>query len=324
MSMFMHFARRVLPAVLMLACIALAAPALPAQAPAPPQRVLMGLYVVEISNLDLKSSTFTGDFYVLVRSEGTADGTNFEVMNGTGEPCVLGTQRQQGATRYSQFRCRYEFHHVFDVADYPLDEHDLTLELEDRALPLRDLIYEPDREFTGLDQAVVLPGWHIGPAEARAVPHHYRTANNPTFAAGGEGSFSRLIVTIPVRREGLVIYLKSFLVMFLSVGIGLLGSALSAEHVEARLGIGVGGIFGVVSSYLVVSDALPETAQFTLADKLHLVGMGAVFLSILVSVMVYRVYVRQGEERAERLDRWLGWATTACFAAAVWAVTVLR
>jgi hypothetical protein len=54
------------------------------------------------------------------------------------------------------------------------------------------------------------------------------------------------------------------------------------------------------------------------------VGMASVFLSILVSVTAFRLCGRLGEERAERLDRLLGLATTAGFVAATLAVTLLR
>lgn len=316
--------RRPLRAAPIRALAVLAALCLAAPAAAQPQRVWMGMYVVDLTDLDLKSSTYTGDFYLWVRWDGPRDATNFEVMNGAGEPCSLGMRTQKGPVRYAQFRCRYRFHRNFDLSRYPLDEHELTVEVEDRALSNAELVYEPDRGFTALDPAISLPGWKVGKPELRVLTHHYSSLGDPAIPAGSDAPYSRLVLAIPVRREGAAIYLKSFLVMFLSVGVGLLGSALSCRHVEARLGIGVASIFGVVSSYLVVSQSLPETAQFTLADKLHLVGMGAVFLSILISVTAFRMCGRLGEERTERLDRLLGFATAAGFVAAVLAVTFVR
>ena len=295
-----------------------------AQPQSGPQPVTMGMYVVDLNEFDLKSGSYTADFYLWVRWDGPREGGNFEVMNGSGEPCVPALRREVGTMRYAVFRCRYQLHRSFDMADYPLDGHELTIEVEDREFTQEELVYVPDQENTALDEAISLPGWKLGAPRMRVGTHAYTALGDPTRPRGSATPYSRLVLAIPMERDGGAIYLKSFLVLFLSVGVGLLCSALECGHVEARLGLGVASIFGVVSSYMVVSQVLPETAQFTLADQLHLVGMGIVFVSILVSVSVYRMCGRIGEARAERIDRVLGWASTVGFVAAVLAVTFVR
>ncbi|HET6763661.1 MAG TPA: hypothetical protein VFH27_08310 [Longimicrobiaceae bacterium] len=296
----------------------------PAAAPAGPERVVMGMYVVDVPSFELKSSTYSADFYLWVRWNGARDATGYEIMNGSGEACVLGLARAQGAEHYAVYRCHYQFHGNFDLRDYPLDKHELTVQVEDKALTQGELVYVPDVANTSLDSGISIPGWDVGRPRMWVRTHNYTALGDPTYPHGTRTPYSRLVLAIPISRSGSATYLKSFLVMFLSVGVGLLASALHSEHVEARLGIGVASIFGVVSSYLVVSQALPETSQFTLADQLHLVGMGSVFLSIMVSVAAYRLLKRLGEARAERLDRVLGLATTALYVVATVAVTVLR
>ncbi|HET7461430.1 MAG TPA: hypothetical protein VFJ82_09275 [Longimicrobium sp.] len=290
-----------------------------------PQRVLMGMYVVDVSEFDLKSGTYSADFYLWARWNGPLDPTNFEVMNGSGEPCSPGGRRQQGTLRYAVFRCHYRFHRSFDLSDYPLDRHELTVEVEDRELTADEMVYVPDRGHTALDPAVALSGWNVGTPRLRVLTHRYTLLGDPTRVdPDGHTPYSRLVLAIPVERNGMTVYVKSFLVMFLSVLVGFIGSAMESRHVEARLGLGVASIFGVVSSYVVVTQALPETSSFTLADQLHLVGMGFVFLSILVSVTMYRQHGRLGAERAERWDRALGLGAAAAFVIVVCAVTALR
>jgi hypothetical protein len=282
------------------------------------------MYVVDVPSFELKSGTYTADFYLWVRWSGARDATGFEIMNGSGEPCALGLARALAAEHYAVYRCRYQFHGSFDMRDYPLDRHELTVQVEDKAFTQDELVYVPDSANTALDPGVSLPGWDLGRPRLRVRTHTYTALGDPTYAPDTRTPYSRLVLAVPISRSGAAIYLKSFLVMFLSVGVGLLGSALHADHVEARLGIGVASIFGVVSSYLVVSQALPETSQFTLADQLHLVGMGAVFLSIMISVAVYRLCKRWDEERAERVDRALGLLTAAAYVAVTLLITFHR
>lgn len=314
--------RRASPAILrLLACVAALCIAAPAAAQ--PERVWMGMYVVDLSDFDLKSGTYAGDFYLWVRWSGPRDPTRFEVMNGSGT-CELGMRRDTGPERYAVYRCRYRFHRSFDLSHYPLDRHELTMEVEDQQFTSAELEYVPDRAHTALEPTITLPGWRIETPRLRMRTHLYTSLGDPAVPAGARAPYSRLVLAVPVHHWGASIYVKSFLVMFLSVGVGLLGSALSCRHVEARLGLGVASIFGVVSSYVVVSQSLPETAQFTLADQLHLVGMGCVFLSVLVSVVVFRLCGRVGDERAERIDRALGIMTAVVFVAAVLLVTLVR
>jgi Ca2+/Na+ antiporter len=113
-------------------------------------------------------------------------------------------------------------------------------------------------------------------------------------------------------------------VLFISVAVGLLSHLLLVRQVEARLGLGLASVFGVVSSYVVAAGNLPESGELTLSDKLHITGMAFVFLSILASVAVFRLADRLGDPRTERLDRWLGVALTLGYAAAVTLLCLAR
>lgn len=295
---------------------------IPVAAHAQPQRVWMGMYVVDVTELDLKTGTYTADFYLWVRWDGPRDPTGFEIMNGSGDPCAPSESRRFGSVRYAVYRCQYTFHQNFDLRQYPLDRQELTIEIEDQALTRAELVYVPDREHTGLDAKVSLPGWKTGTLRLREVTHTYTSLGNPSLLDSPGAQYSRLVLTIPLEREGVGIYFKNFLVMFLSVGVGLIGALLRCEHIDARLGLGLASIFGVVSSYMVVAQVLPETAQFTMADKLHLVGIVCVFVSILSTVVAYNLTDSAGEEGATRLDRRLALATAVGFVAAAIAISV--
>lgn len=296
--------------------------ALPLAAHAQPQRVWVGMYVVDLTELDLKSGAYTADFYLWLRWDGPHDPTKFEIMNGSGDPCAPNQTQQHGRVRYAVFRCLYTFHRNFDLSAYPLDRQELTVEVEDQSLSRAELVYVPDQEHTALDSAVSLPGWKTGALWLREETHAYTSLGNPALLHSPGARYSRLVLTVPLEREGVGIYFKSFLVMFLSVGVGLIGALLRCEHIDARLGLGLASIFGVVSSYMVVAQALPETAQFTMADKLHLVGIVCVFVSILSTVVAYNLAGSAGEEGASRLDRRLALGTAVGFVAAAVFISV--
>ncbi|HET6228575.1 MAG TPA: hypothetical protein VFE05_00770 [Longimicrobiaceae bacterium] len=293
--------------------------------PVGPAMVTVGAYIVDLTDFDIKSGTYVADYYIWLRWSGKADPSKFEIMNGNKLSCNLGLETRKGDAHYQVYRCQHRFHADLDLEKYPLDSHNLTIEVEDQALMTDSLRYVPDQEETAREHDISIPGWVVGEAHIDTVTHVYRTnlgfLERPPHA---RSPYSRIIVTVPIHHEEANVYLKSFLVLFISVAIGLLASLLSPAHVEARLGVGVAAIFGVVSSYLVVAQSLPPTAQFTLADKLHVASMAVVSLSILTSAVVYRASERVGEERANRWDQWIGAATAVGFILWVTLLTIYR
>jgi len=130
-------------------------------------------------------------------------------------------------------------------------------------------------------------------------------------------SYSRLQFQIPIHRPKLKTYLKTFLVLFIAVAIGMVSCVLKPENLDARLGIGVASVFGIVSSHLVVEQNLPETAQFTMADHVHIAAMGMVFCAVLWSTIVYNRSKGKPSGSLDRLDNRVGACLVAAFIVAV-------
>jgi hypothetical protein len=191
-----------------------------------------------------------------------------------------------------------------DLNNYPLDEHNLTIEIESSTIPNDEFQLAVDDEI-GVSPTIEVPGWDLLPYESAVEPYTYPT-DFGDMREEKHATYSRFQFRIPVQRPRLKSYLKTFLAVFISVAIGLVTCVLKASHMEPRLGIGLASIFGVVSSHIVVVQNLPESAQFTLADHIHIAAMVMVFLSVLWSAIVYRIAKSEKTELAERLDNIVG------------------
>jgi hypothetical protein len=281
-----------------------------------PEQVRAGIYVRDVYDLDLKAGTYFVDFDLWFEWTGDVDPTGFSIVNGTRDQQEKEASTSGPEGKSATFHCQYRFHEPLDQRRHPLDAQVLRVMVEDGQHTLRELAYVPDRRWPLVDARVRLPGWAMARPRLEATRHAY-----PPMASGDQGAsdevYSHLELGIPLHRPGAGIFLKTFLVMFISVGVGFLSTLLSARQVDARLGLGLASVFGVVSSYVVAAGSLPETGEFTLTDKLHVAAMAVVFLSILASVAVFRLGDRLGERRTERLDTWLGIATVFGFVVAV-------
>jgi hypothetical protein len=80
----------------------------------------------------------------------------------------------------------------------------------------------------------------------------------------------------------------------------------------------------VVASSVVVSDATPDSGVMTLADQIHLVALGFIFTTLLLSAYGLHLEMIEKERKAAQIDHWsisilpvlfFGWATWAIWRA---------
>jgi hypothetical protein len=270
-----------------------------------PTEVEIGIYLLDLYDLDLKSGSFIGDFYLWLRWKGDLDPTKFEFMNGEMEARDNPDQKKIGDLNYISYRMRGKFRANLDFKDYPLDKQLLTIQIEDSNLDSNSLLYVADKENMVFAKRFYLSGWESAdkPTFQTAIQNYETNYGNPERAPGEKASYSRFVLSIPIQHAGAdFIYLKTFIGVFISVAIAFLTFLVDPEDLDPRFGVGVAGIFGAVSSMIVVSSNMPENPYFTLSDKVHLVSLGFIFLSILTSCIVLRTSKKGHSMLSKKID----------------------
>ncbi|MBM4357942.1 MAG: hypothetical protein FJ096_07510, partial [Deltaproteobacteria bacterium] len=126
---------------------------------------------------------------------------------------------------------------------------------------------------------------------------------DPSLEARNQTVYSKVSMPLFFKREGLSYFIKLFFGLFVAAGIAFLAFFIKPTDLDPRFGLGVGAIFGAIASEYVVAGALPDSAAITLADKLHIVAFGAIFLSIVQSTLSLHLFTNGDEERSKRLDK---------------------
>lgn len=104
-----------------------------------------------------------------------------------------------------------------------------------------------------------------------------------------------------------LIYFKTFIGVFISVAIAYLSFLIDPQDLDPRFGVGVAGIFGAVSSMIVVSSNMPDNPYFTLSDKIHFVSLGFIFLSIFTSCVVLQISKKEDKTKlSNTINNWTG------------------
>ncbi|MGE0608374.1 MAG: hypothetical protein AB7O62_14860, partial [Pirellulales bacterium] len=248
--------------------------------------VWVGVYVNQIHEVSLKENHFTADFYVWFRWQGEAVKPleSFEVVNGRIDSKDKAYETMLGDENYAVCRVVTTITEFWDVSRFPLNNHELLIQIEDGENEAFKLRFVADTENCGFNPQVQTPGWELGQAAASVSEQQYKTNYGDTsLPTGNASTYSRFVYGIPLERRGYGYFLKLFFGLFVATAISFLAFFIRPTEVDPRFGLGVGAIFAAVASEYVVTASLPDTNIMTMADQLHLLAFVFIFLSICES-----------------------------------------
>lgn len=292
----------------------------PAGTDGDPSVVDIGIYLLDVYDLDLKNSSYVADFYVWLRWKGELDPRKFELMNGELDIKENPDEQKIGDINYVSYRVRGKFRAPFDFREFPLDEQKLVIEIEDASNDAKAMVYRADTDNMSASPRVNLSGWELAKVPVYGVREQVYETNygNPRRPPGQKAVYSRFVVEMPIRHAGHeLIYLKTFISVFISVAIAFLTFMIEPIDLDPRFGVGIAGIFGAVSSMIVVSSNMPENPYFTLSDQIHFMSLAFIFLTIFVSCIVLRVYKSGREVLSRKIDAITGVSLALAYIAIV-------
>jgi hypothetical protein len=261
------------------------------EAPAKTTKVVVGIYANQVPLLVLKDNKFQVDFYIWFRWSGddVKPQDTFELANGKIDSRLLIAKEVKAGENYAVLRCTATVVKFWDVKDFPFDDHVLELQIEDTNSEENLLTYVPDTENSTVSPDLRVPGWVVTPSKAAVVSTTYRTNYGDITLPKDSGStYSRFVFSIPIIREGGAAYLKLFFAMYVAVLIALLSFFIMPNDAGPRLGFAIGAIFASVGASYVIGNAIPLTSTITVAERVNLLTVGAVFLALGASVFSVR------------------------------------
>lgn len=216
-----------------------------------PAKVIVGLYLNQLRELDLKTSRFEADFWLWFRWKGedVNPSRSFEIVGGSyslqGEPIESAGE----GFRYASMRVRAVIYQPFDVGRFPLDDHWLQITIEDNQNEAHKLAYAADVENSRVDPGVDLPGWIVDHTAMNVTTYSYRTNyGDVSLPSGSISQYSRFAFQVHIRRPGTLLFWKLFWGLLIATSISILCLFISPLHLDARFGLCVGSLFASVAS----------------------------------------------------------------------------
>ena len=272
-----------------------------------PAEVTIGLYIMDVYDLDVGKGTYTVDFYIWFKWKGDVNPRNFEIMNGY---LVYKAKQDNLSTRgdyhHVSYRCRANLHSRFNLSAYPWDKQIISIHVEDEDDDVKELIYVPDVENSKIHTGLNINDWAISALKVYITDNIYETNfGKPSRSLDEKATYSRFTFDIHIDHKGSNLFLKTFLALFISVAIAFLTFLIHPKHYAApRFSVCVTGMFGAVSSHIIVSQRIFESPMLTLADHVHFLGFFFIFLSILESCVALKLCHDGRDYKARLFDLW--------------------
>jgi hypothetical protein len=303
-----------------------ATPAAEPSTPAAPKTVRVGVYLNHVHSLSLHDNSYHIDLYLwfvwnprewgeppedapaAAHAESQAEAPplpfdSFEFI-GASEMTKEVVIRRPG---YACLRVNAHITEFWDVRAFPFDDHVLRLRIEDSADEENIVRLEPDLQNTSIAHDLMVPGWVVGrPRFLRTTQSYTTNFGDPLLPTGNQTVYTRLTYEMPLHRSGWSSFWKLFTGLFVAVCVAMVSFFIRPTEVDPRFGLGVGGLFAAVASQYVLASVLPDTRSATLADRLHLIAFGVIFVSIVESALALHLLKSdevKNEQLVRRLDR---------------------
>ena len=306
-------------------------PNLPAAGPTGPDKVVAGVYVSNIQQVDLTTNSFDADFYVWLRwSNPDIDPTaGIEIMNVyqgwalTTTPVYDKPQRQSDGSLLWLARYQGSFNAPLSLADYPFQKQTLKIVIEDGEKNTGRIVYEPDNDPVGLDPHITLTGYNLGQPRIEFGANTYESSFGEVGATREDRTYTRIVVKIPVSSpatSGIVKIILPIIIVLVASGLGLV---IPATYVDSKVNVPITALIALVAMHFVVSASLPQVGYLLMIDVVYLLAYATVTTMLAGAVVSAWTLKLRGEDEATALQRrFLVWANAA-FLLSMAAVLVL-
>ena len=244
----------------------------------------VGMWVSDIKGVDLASSSFNMDFYLLFEfnpSEISLDQVRkFTIVNIAIIDIDLSineveANEQEGVLIYQVIGA---FTKNFDIQRYPFETHTLEIIIEYSGFNSSFVSYKVGSKIK-VDESVNIAGWELGDYKTEISEKAYF-----------DNSYSRFIFGIDISRPWLSGIIKNILPLAIFAVMAMLAFLVPIEESGQRLALVSVILLSTITFHFALLSGLPPRDYLTFSDKIMLV-LDLVFLYILTAV-AYIMYLQ--------------------------------
>lgn len=286
---------------------------------AAPRVVEVGLFLIDIANLDEQNETYAAEFDVIARWKNTELAFNPRpdeeiprLLTGSEASDFLENNWNPGlfainvvddssvrqlrillfpdGTVTLRSRVRRTLRAQMDFHWFPFDSQTLPVFIESLLYDSDEIHLEVENEFTGFDQMFEVSEWSLTDlTTASQVRERVQEGQN----------YDRLSFLMRIERQRGHYIWKIVLPMIIIVVLSWIVFWMSAEPLGRRAGVSSTGMLTIIAYQFLVSDSLPRYSYQTILDHFMLASL----LAIAATMVINLINSRLEEQTRYRLDR---------------------
>ena len=254
------------------------------------QEVQVGVYVLNLGKFDLTAGTFTADFYLDLKCNSECQ-LEFEFMNGRANSI----EKIIDEPTEKFYRIQANLNSPVSLKNFPFDEQQMQIILEDKKSTADELVYIPLDEESGIDDSIAFTGWEITGWNAQVKEHYY-----PAY----DETYSQYIFSIGIAKIVFNSFLKTFLPVVFIMLVVLFSFLLDPDKVQARLGMVGSSLVASVMFHVSISNQIPPVGYLTFADKFMLLTYFVLLASFIINIAMLELQQLKKNEMVEKMHKY--------------------
>lgn len=269
-----------------------------------PTEVKVGMYVYNLYNIDLRHETFEADFWIwYVHDEIPIDLVKKTwVMNAPEAELVHSvTSTLPDGKTWTAMRWHGFFEQELDLSRYPLLVEDLKIVISTPRTYADQIQFTPDRENSGYFPEMTLSDWSLGGMTIKSEVRPFVSRfGNPKLQGGTRFPFA--IGELVLKRNQTRTFVRFFGILYLAVLLLLISYLLPIEELASRMGLVIASIFATIGNNLFVSRDLPPVGVMTFVDKVQILTVCLIILTINLTLFARYFYRIDRRLLQKRID----------------------
>jgi hypothetical protein len=275
-----------------------------AQAPAKPDTVTVGIYIVSVHDVDFKQKEYTISFWLWLKYKNKDFDfvKNLEVPQAKSVDKAFSVLDTSGEMVSLQMKMQCVMKDNWKIENFPFDQQKLRLSIENSQYDSRSLVFKPDTVGKNFDPRFLLRGWVIDSCIVSNGVKAYETGFGDESLARPHTEYSTFKTRLSIHRDAAGLFWKMFLGMYIAFLIAFICFFIHADGIDSRFGLSVGSLFAVIGNKYIIDSALPESSSFTLVDTLHGVTLFSIFAVITATAYSLKLVKKNKMAKAHRFD----------------------
>ena len=278
--------------------------------------VYIGIEMIELRDLDLTAESFTADFFIAFRYNGSDDAYDIMFPNATspdldvGEPIATSTTKT--GMHYAYFRVQGTFNTSMNFRDYPWDRHQLAIRFQNPHLTQNDIVYvtDPSSEAVPMDQRLTssfdqaepfnsVPNWTV---DQLLYTQASVTTTAESYDTEGFVQYSEFRVVIGIHRNVHAYLVKNLMPLLLLSLVTYIALWFPPDQAGARVGFAVTALLSSSVMLNTISGQLPDIGYTVAIEWGFYVYIALSALVVMTSIAVGRSYKDKRMARVQQLD----------------------